>query len=244
MSSVRIARMERMLFDRGTTYRNDYHGFELKPPVFTVYKEKPTCLTARPPPLKDVHTLSSWKDQAIPFNLLHKPRPIIDTDPREPQLIAKKTEDAGKENAIKTRPRLVMTPAVSMDDIENPRAREILCNEMYTSTITRATREAAASCDKIKAPFLGHPSPSNPITLPKLNPPYVSPEWRMETVSWDKRQLRTYCDPTKEFWLARGSPECRPCIDTAKIMAHRKRICQRELEKRTRLRSPGMNQYL
>lgn len=79
--------------------------------------------------------------------------------------IQKKTEDAGKENAIKTRPRLVMTPAVSMDDIENPRAREILCNEMYTSTITRATREAAASCDKIKAPFLGHPSPSNPVAM-------------------------------------------------------------------------------
>lgn len=80
-----IARIEEMLFDYETTYRTDYRGGEVKPPIFTVYKEKPTCLRIRPPPLKDVHTLSAWKTAAIPFNLVHKPVPINGTDPRKVQ---------------------------------------------------------------------------------------------------------------------------------------------------------------
>lgn len=65
---------------------------------------------------------------------------------------------------IKTRPRLVMTPAVSMDDIENPKAREILCNDMYTSDMTRGMREAVSEYFTVKAPLPGLPAPANPVS--------------------------------------------------------------------------------
>lgn len=78
-------RMESMLFDYETTNRTDFRTGPIKPPVFTVYKEKSQCLRLRPPPLKDIHTMCTWKAGGIPFNLLHKPRPHIDTDPTKVQ---------------------------------------------------------------------------------------------------------------------------------------------------------------
>ena len=40
-----------------------------------------------------------------------------------------------------------------------------------------------------------------PVTLP-----YVSPEWRKDTVNWDDRQLRGPVASTKIFWLTREKP--------------------------------------
>ncbi|CAH2234694.1 jg4681, partial [Pararge aegeria aegeria] len=115
--------------------------------------------------------------------------------------------EASREKVQKTRPRLVMTPAVSMDDIDEPATRRILCGETYCSAASRAMRETAAlrpARANVKAPLPGLPAPANPITLPKLQPPFVSPEWRMETASWDARQLRAHCDHTKSFWLGQA----------------------------------------
>nr|XP_021187188.2 uncharacterized protein LOC110374000 [Helicoverpa armigera] len=214
------ARMETMLFNYQTTYKTDYRRGEIIPHVPTVYKEKPTCLRMRPPPLKDVHTLTAWRKNAIPFSLMHHPKPIIRTDPNKVPESFVAPIDTEKEKVIRTRPRVVMSPAVALDDLD-PETRNILCESMYTSNTTRASREAIANYFTVKAPMPSLPAPANPITLPSLEFPYVSPEWRMETVQWDRKQLRGYCDPTKEFWLAEKLPPCRACEETEMVRADR-----------------------
>ncbi|KAL0894446.1 hypothetical protein ABMA27_013046 [Loxostege sticticalis] len=138
--------------------------------------------------------------------------------------IQEASKDEEREQAQKTRPRLVMTPAVSMDDIDDPQARLILCQDMYISDMAKGLKEAVGAIKpykNVQAPFAKHPAPANPITLRKLQPYYVSPEWRMETVQWDNRQLRAYCDGTKEFWLKFPLPKCKACDETAVVTAHR-----------------------
>ncbi|CAG9784665.1 unnamed protein product [Diatraea saccharalis] len=159
-----VARYERMLFDYETTNLTDYRKPDFELPISTKYKEKPRCLAIRPPPVKDVHTLSEWKGQPIPFDLLHQPRPIVGTNPWHVQKKHSAPGDPGLAHAIKTRPRLVMTPAVSMDDIEDPRTREILCRDMYTSDATHSQREAVAEFVNVQAPFPNHPAPANPVS--------------------------------------------------------------------------------
>ncbi|XP_035445810.2 uncharacterized protein LOC118273120 [Spodoptera frugiperda] len=215
-------RLEGMLFDFQTTYKTDYRRGQIRTPVLTKYEEKPRCLQVRPPPLKDIHTLTAWKSTPVPFSLFHKPHPILHKDPNKVQEPYVKQPDKELAQVIKTRPRIVMTPAVSVDDIEDPKAREILCDAMYTSTVAKMYRDAVSNYVNMKAPLCPLPVPANPVTLPRLQPPYVSPEWRMETVSWDKQQLRSYCDPTKEFWLRQKPSKCIPCEETAVMAAHRK----------------------
>lgn len=65
----------------------------------------------------------------------------------------------------KTRPRLVMTPAVSKDDIEDPKAREILCEDMYTTDMAKALKEAVSPYFSVRAPFPGLPAPSKPVGI-------------------------------------------------------------------------------
>ncbi|KAJ8726095.1 hypothetical protein PYW07_000793 [Mythimna separata] len=213
--------MEKMLFNYQTTNRTDFRDGEIVPPTFTKYKEKPRCLRKRPPPLKDHHTVSAWRTTGVPFSLMHSPKPITRTDPTKVQKPYSKPPDEEREEAIRTRPRLVMTPAVSMDDVTDKRARQILIDAMYTSTVTSATREAISDYFTVRAPLPGLPAPANPIKLPRLTLPYVSPEWRMQTVSWDSKQLRSYCASTRQFWLAQKLPPCNACRETEIVQADR-----------------------
>lgn len=74
-------RYEGMLFNYETSNRTDYRDGEIKPIVKTVYQHKPSCYRIRPPPLKDIHTLSEWKTPNVPFDLLLKPKDIVRTNP-------------------------------------------------------------------------------------------------------------------------------------------------------------------
>ncbi|XP_063617926.1 uncharacterized protein LOC134790872 [Cydia splendana] len=218
---IQTRRYESMLFNYGTVQRTDYRENEIKPPVPTVYKEK----VPKPRPefkgIKDLQTMS--ERLPIPFDLFIKPKEILRSDPRIVQKTFLKPEDLEREEAQRTRPRLVMTPAVSMDDIDNKQVRDLLVNDIYKSTVRIATEEgvALAKYKTVRAPLPGLPAPANPITIPKLHVQYVSPEWRMDSVSWDSRQLRAYCDPTETFWLGR-TPKCRVCDDTAARTAQQK----------------------
>ncbi|XP_013200381.1 uncharacterized protein LOC106142967 [Amyelois transitella] len=216
------ARMESMLFSYETTNRTDYRPYELRASEVTRYVEKPK--KKRPPYVKSVkgiQTMTPWQCD-VPFYLLHKPKEIIRTNPYEIQRRFEKPKDTDREVVQKSRPRLVMTPSVSMDDIEDPEARQILCDDMYTSTATAGMREAVKPYYKVEAPFPGLPAKANPVVLPKYSPPVVPPEWRMDSVSWDSRQLRCFCDPTKEFWLSYPLFKCRACEESAIVEAHRK----------------------
>lgn len=59
---------------------------------------------------------------------------------------------SGKQEAIKSRPRIYMAPAVSLDDVPDPKMRELLINEMYTTDWRRAEVEAAPSVEELKIP--------------------------------------------------------------------------------------------
>ncbi|CAH2105020.1 unnamed protein product [Euphydryas editha] len=215
---------ENMLFNNETSYRTDYRVCEIGPTIKTVYKEKPNCLRIRPPPLKDIHTLTEWKKSHIPIDLFLRPKEIVRTNPHHIQQSFEKPIDLDLELAKKTRPRLVMTPAISMDDISSPKKRKVLVNDVYSTTAHRAMREGippVSSESKVSAPLSDTPAPANPITFQKLQPPYVSPEWRMESASWDGRQLRAHCEPDKEFYLTR-TPKCAACDVTAALEMQKK----------------------
>ncbi|CAG9784664.1 unnamed protein product [Diatraea saccharalis] len=79
------ARYENMLFNYETTTRTDFRDGEIEPLIKTVYKGKQSCLRIRPKPLKDLHALTDWRVPNVPFNLMHKPKDIVQTNPRQPQ---------------------------------------------------------------------------------------------------------------------------------------------------------------
>ncbi|XP_026488797.2 uncharacterized protein LOC113395413 [Vanessa tameamea] len=200
------SRYDSLLFNYETTYRTHYRDGEIKTSYKTAFKTKPKCLRIRPPPLKYIHTLSEWKQPGIPLALYVKPKETIRTNPRNTQKYYEKPSDPDWENAMKTRLRLVMTPAISMDDISPPEKRKLLIEDVYASSAHRSMREGlpVSSGVCISAPLSCTPAAATPITLQKLEAPFVSPEWRMDSVSWDGRQLRSHCDPDKEFYLARS----------------------------------------
>ncbi|XP_047545213.1 uncharacterized protein LOC125077336 [Vanessa atalanta] len=201
-------KIESMLFNYETTYRSDFRFGEIREYPKTTYIPKSTHKKRGEPPYRNIHTLNEWRANIIPpFNLLHVPKDIVRTNPNNVPQPFEKPIDLEREHAQKTRPRLVMTPAVSMDDIEDERARKILCTDMYTSDMSRGMREASVPYKNVKAPLPGRPAPSNSVGLPMLQPPYVSPEWRMDSITWDSKQHRGYCDPTKEFWLRQYPPK-------------------------------------
>ncbi|XP_026328838.1 uncharacterized protein LOC113236848 [Hyposmocoma kahamanoa] len=197
--SQRPLKLEAMLFDYGTTNKTDYRDGEIKPQIKTVYKHKPERKRLPTPPGNFVHTMMPWR-APMPFDAFIKPNDITRNNPHVVQKKFTSPHDTKRLEVQKTRPRLVMTPALSMDDMEEP-ARSILINEMYTTDMTQKMEEAISPTVSIKAPLPGHPAPANPMALRPLKPPYVSPEWRMETLSWDRKQLRSYCDSTRDFWL-------------------------------------------
>lgn len=53
---------------------------------------------------------------------------------------------------MKTRPRLYMSPAVSIDDVDDPEVRKLLLGHMYTTDWRKAELEAAGSITKRVVP--------------------------------------------------------------------------------------------
>lgn len=85
MPSASKRRYESMLFNYETTGRTDFRDGRIRPIIRTEYKPKSTCLRVRPPPLKDIEALTDWYDPNVPFDLLHKPKEIVQTNPWEVQ---------------------------------------------------------------------------------------------------------------------------------------------------------------
>lgn len=53
---------------------------------------------------------------------------------------------------MKTRPRLYMSPAVSVDDVEDPEMRKLMLGHMYTTDWRKAELEAAGPVTKRTIP--------------------------------------------------------------------------------------------
>ncbi|KAI5635435.1 hypothetical protein NE865_11808 [Phthorimaea operculella] len=198
--ALEARRAEDMLFNYETTTRADYRESDL-PPVYPPPKEKPKSKEKPRPfvPPKYVGCMTDWKSY-LPFNIHHKPKEVLQTYPLTPQPVFEKLIDEQREAVQKTRPRLVMTPAFSLDDVTNPEDRDILIKSMYSTEMKQKMEEAADKCVSIKAPMPDFPAPASAVYLPKLKSLIVPREWRMDSVTWDNRQLRSAVDTTHYFW--------------------------------------------
>ncbi|XP_068621693.1 uncharacterized protein [Battus philenor] len=188
-----------MVFDNYTTYKTEFRGGDIKPPVKTLYKGKKRSTKNAEFHGRYIHTMMYWTKDPAPFHIMIDRKQIVRTNPHEIQAVYEKPPDLELDEVRRTRPRLIMTPAVSMDDVEDSQ-RFILLKNNYTSQMKYEFKDSG-DLSKLKAPLRGKYAPASPIVFEKYKQPSVSPEWRMESVSWDRRQLRSCCDATKVFWL-------------------------------------------
>ncbi|CAK1549617.1 unnamed protein product [Leptosia nina] len=209
-----VKHYDNMLFNYETTNRTDFQDPTLLDCPRTVYKGRGSRRKHPYKPLKDFNTVTDLKSRNLPTELYVKPKEIVKTDPHSIQEPHKNVPDEGLAHAQATRPRLVMTPALSMDDIEDPSIRGLLLTDVYKTTLNAMQDEILSSPASYRAPLNGKYSLANPITLHKLQPPMVPAEWRMDSVFWESRQLRGHCDPDKDFYLSKPW-KCDACDFTS-----------------------------
>ncbi|XP_013133565.1 PREDICTED: uncharacterized protein LOC106099543 [Papilio polytes] len=200
-----------LTFDYLTTSRTDYQVYDLKATPKTVLKEnkqtKPVNVEKkREPRIKYTQTLKEW--QSVPFDLLIGPKPILQTNPHHIQPPFKKPPDSREDEVRRTRPRLIISPAVVVDDVEDKITRNILMESTYTSE-SRKAFQFARDHPEVKAPLSEKYAPPRVVELPKLAPPAIAPEWRMDSMKWERKQLRSHCEPTMHFWTKRRQ-YCKP----------------------------------
>ncbi|GJQ85616.1 hypothetical protein Trydic_g20166 [Trypoxylus dichotomus] len=194
-------------FQEPTTYANDYRPYsprdkrKYKWPKDKIEKPQKT-----PPEYfqLDIETFYPFKKEfPVPFNRLWRPRPILETDPTRPYPKHLQDEDdVGKEEAIKTRPRLYMSPAISIDDVPEKEMREMICKNVYQTEWSRAAEEVWKYLKKTKRDVFDSVRDADhgvDFTF-DLYPP-VPEKWRNYDMRWDERQPRALVEPTKEFWL-------------------------------------------
>lgn len=233
------------VFQEKSTYLNDYQW--ATPDERKIYKwendrnEPPQ----KPPPelqLCDHETFLPWrKGVHVPFNLLWNPVPITGTNPKEKILFPEnQLADPGKEEAIKTRPRIYISPAVSIDDVPDPDMRDLLCQFMYTTEWKKATEEAKIKMPPKKTPERVSESMGDPLKYEVEIVTSLPEGWRQQGKGWDKSQERAMVDPTKQFWLHKEPPvKCGACEDPLKdLLPQETKEEIRDLVETDRLRLP------
>ncbi|XP_047507372.1 uncharacterized protein LOC125051210 [Pieris napi] len=213
---------DNMLFNYETTNRTYFQPeiINYYPP--TLYQEKVSRPRPAYKPLKNIHTLTEFKKHDLPTELFANQKQIIRKD-------AHKVHSAGIENPVEegknhvqaTRPRLVMPPALSLDDIKDSSIRELLIKDIYQSSVNVMQTDVSTATGGCRAPLDGKYSPANPMAFAKLQMPVVPPEWRMDSVTWDNRQVRGHCNPDKSFYLSQPL-RCEVCISTSERKAQKK----------------------
>ncbi|VEN56170.1 unnamed protein product [Callosobruchus maculatus] len=233
------------IFKDPTTYRNDYKKYQnYKRDLYRSQKwrlEKPTISQPKPA-YSDHESFDRWKDDAfVPTTLFIEPKPIIRTSPQDRfvKLDPSVVEDHGKLESIETRPRVYMTPAVSMDDIPDPEMRKLLINRMYTTEWRNAEKEATLNFKKI-IPEISTIETTDTVTL-KVDQYLPIPEqYRDRGKNWDDEQIRGYADPTRDFWIHKDPPVvCGACVDPLKfIVPEEQKVVIRNLIAKEKLRQP------
>lgn len=104
------------------------------------------------------------------------------------------------ELAIKTRPRIYMKSAVSMDDIPDPVMRKFVCQAVYTTDARFAEKEATGSFELRPPPselIVGR-NPSFNINIEAFAS--LEKEWLDKAKDWDSMQVRMLTNADKMFW--------------------------------------------
>ncbi|ENN72895.1 hypothetical protein HUJ04_003209 [Dendroctonus ponderosae] len=204
-------------FNEKTTYLNDYPPYcDVSRPDIKTQKLRQER-AQKPLPqrhFEDQETFSKWKDDVyVPFNLLMYPKPIVQTDPRKPFQRLAPLPEADQIKALKTRPRIYMTPACSIDDVPDEEMRRLLCDYMYTTEWRKAEIEGASGF-KPKIPNIEIVQPSDSVSLQTDIYPPLEEKFIRIGKSWDDGQRRGSSDPTKEFWIHKEPPVvCGACVN-------------------------------
>lgn len=108
--------------------------------------------------------------------------------------------DKDRDLVIKTRPRIYMKSAVSLDDIPDKGMRKFICEALYTTEARMSEKEATVS-------FKSKPPPSDLIIgeNPTFNIdvevfPQLENGWIRKVNDWDTMQVRKLTDSNKMFW--------------------------------------------
>ncbi|CAH2002618.1 unnamed protein product [Acanthoscelides obtectus] len=228
-----------------TTYTNDYKKYKnYQRDLYRGQKfklEKP--IRSQPKPAYSDHeSFDRWKDDAyVPSTLFIEPKPIIRTSPQDRfvKLDPSVVEDHGKLESIKTRPRVYMTPAVSMDDIPDPEMRKLLINRMYTTEWRNAVKEATLTWKKI-IPEISTIETTDTVALKVDQYLPIGEQYRDRAKAWDDEQMRGYSDPTRDFWIHKDPPVvCGACVDPLKfIVPEEQKVVIRDLIAEEKLRQP------
>ncbi|KAJ8916162.1 hypothetical protein NQ315_016301 [Exocentrus adspersus] len=213
--------IKRDIFCFPTTYQNDYR------PYCTHKKDIRKRLSERSEPPKkpnplagidDHESFTTWKPGVhIPFDLLLQPKPIIGTDPYKSFQKLAPIPNNKKEEAMQTRPRVYMTPAASLDDVDDLEMRELLCNYMYTTEWKAAEKEAVGSVKNHKTKISSKKreiTTSDPVKLQVDLYKPIEESFQQRGKTWDDPQLRALTDPTTDFWVHKDPPVlCGACVD-------------------------------
>lgn len=113
-------------------------------------------------------------------------------------------KDCGLEEAIRTRPRIYMLPAVSTDDIETE-TRKIIMNNMYTSDWKKITSEIEHKCSQRVIPDSTYENPITSSITYKYDLvrqwPLVDPvNWEEKCKEWEENYPEHVVDQTLGFW--------------------------------------------
>lgn len=208
-----------------TTYQVDYQKYaEYKQ---TIYKyendrhEKTQKLTP-PPTLTNHETFAPWKNNKnVPFDLLLKPKEIVNTHPKNPLVEVKSLLKEQTEEIIKTRPRVYMAPACCLDDVPNADMRKLLIEQTYSTEWRKAEKEATENFKPVE-PHIAEIGEKDNVQLEiDLYKP-LGKKFRIQGKQWDEDQHRSYCDPTKEFWLIKNPPVvCGACVNPLKNIVNK-----------------------
>lgn len=110
-------------------------------------------------------------------------------------------ETPGKADAIKTRPRIYMSPAISIDDIDDPKMRDLLCCQMYISETTKSLKEPALLTTEKKISNRTLEKNGDPVRLKVDILPPIPDRYRgNKSKEWERQQPKLTVDSTKTFW--------------------------------------------
>ncbi|KPJ13221.1 hypothetical protein RR48_06719 [Papilio machaon] len=192
--SVSNERVNSLIFDYLTTSRTDFQVYDLKSTPKTAFTENKHTKTVNVDKKKEVtikytQTLNEWK--SVPFDLLIGPKPILQTNPHRIQPPFEKAPDLRADEVRKTRPRLIISPAVVVDDVDDKITRNILMESTYTSETRKAFR-LTQDRPEVKAPLGGKYAPSRVVSPQSLGQLYVSADFERDwptELAWCERDI-------------------------------------------------------
>ncbi|KAK9870557.1 hypothetical protein WA026_008118 [Henosepilachna vigintioctopunctata] len=192
-----------------STYMASYQKSEEKYENLPKYsKDKVEKHAPKPPPEKEIdnETLMSLKKH-IPFSLMIVPNEITGRNPYTATPKRLLSDDLHK-GSPRERPKVFMTPQICTDDIVDPKLKQFILNEIYTSVSRKNELEFFSMVDIDNTVLKGHDiedfkqehqSSVNFNPKPLLRPNMTSQQ-NEKGKTWTNQQIISNIDANKHFW--------------------------------------------